>query len=57
MPAYRAMAYEAAGKCGRQRGREVDEVVSKLQGVGCLLAALLLESNHSAVRQLKGQAV
>ena len=57
MPAYRAMAYEAAAKCGRQRGREVDEVVFKLQEVGSLLAALLLGSTHSAVSQLKGQAV
>ena len=55
VPAYKAMAYEAAAKCGRQRGREVDEVVSKLRGVGWLLAALLLGGQHPSVHQLQGE--
>ena len=54
MPAYKAMAYEAAARSGKQRGPEVDAVILKLQDVGVLLASLLLPPEHTAHRQLQG---
>ena len=54
LPAYKALAYGAAARSGRQKGPEVDEVTCRLQQVGVLLGGLLLGPHHSALQQLQG---
>ena len=57
MAAYKALAYEAAARSGRQKGPEVDQVTARLQQVGVLLGGLLLGPHHSALQQLQGVLV